>query len=120
MKKYNRTNLMLFALLAALVMVSACAANLSTQAQVKSQSIVIMDTYHAAYVDVKTTLESKSSTVAQREMAVKKRAILVQIWNILGPYEDIINQGGAINAGDITAINSLIDQLAAFATTTAR
>jgi len=110
---------MQYAVLVVMMMfvLSACAANLSTQAQLKQQSTVIMDTYHAAYIDVKTTLGNPASTPAQREMALKKRAILVQIWNILGPYEAILDKGGVINDADIQEINGLIDQLAALATT---
>lgn len=106
-----------FIILALALFMAGCAANLSTQGQLKQQSNVIMDTYHSAYVDVKTTLENPSSTPVQREMALKKRAILVQIWAVLGPYESILEHGGAINDADIQKINGLFDQLAALATT---
>ena len=103
-------------LLMALASFSGCA-NLTPQAQVKSESLVVMETYGAAYEDVKATLNNPASTPAQREMALKKRAILVQVWAILDPYVDIVNQGGAINANDLAAINKLLDQFATLTTT---
>ena len=97
------------------VMLSACAGQ-SVLTQAQSQSTVILDTYHAAYVDVRDTLNNPTSTPDQRAFALKKRAVLVKIWDILKPYEDIINQGGAINVEDISAINKLIDELKNLAT----
>ena len=107
---------MLFIALAVWVMVSACATNQTPLVQAKSASTIIMDTYHAAYVDVRDTLNNPASTQSQRSLALQKRAVLVQIWAILKPYEDTIHNGGTINDMDMTAINNLLDQLASLAT----
>ena len=116
MLKKIHLNLILFIVLAIMVMVSACATSQSPLVQAKSASTVIMDTYHAAYVDVRDTLNNPASTPSQRSIALQKRAILVQIWAVLKPYEDTIYKGGAITDMDMTAVNNLLDQLAAFAT----
>jgi hypothetical protein len=100
-----------------MVVLSSCAANLSTQAQLKSDSIIVMDSYGAAYEDVKTTLNNHLSTPSQREIALKKRAILIKIWVILEPYVDIVNNGGVIDAKNIQAINKLLNELTMLATT---
>ena len=100
------------------VMMSACGTAPSITTQAKSQSTVMLDTYHAAYVDVRDTLNSPLSTPEQRSLALQKRAILVKIWNVLGPYEKLINDGGSPGVEDTQTINALINQLASLATST--
>ena len=115
----NRTkSLMAILFLSTILMFAACATNQPIATQVKSQSTVMLETYHAAFVDVRDTLNSPLSTPAQRSLALQKRAILVKIWNILGPYEDLINKGGSPGADDTQTINILIDQLTSLATST--
>jgi hypothetical protein len=115
----NRTRI-LFAilLLCSALMFASCAANQTIATQAKSQSTAMLDTYHAAFIDVRDTLNNPLSTPAQRSLALQKRAILVKIWDVLGPYEKLINDGGSPGVDDTQTINALIDQLAKLATST--
>ena len=76
----DRTRLLMAVLfLSTMLMLISCAINQPIATQVKSQSMVMLDTYHAAFVDVRDTLNNPVSTPAQRSLALQKRAILVKI-----------------------------------------
>ena len=119
MRMHNRTNLVLFALLAVLVMVSACATTGQTLTA-KQQGIIWGSTYISEYDSVKDVLSSSSSTVAQRELAVKKKDILSKAWPLIkdfnapvdpkNPTGDIV--GYSISAEKISELTRLIDKLA--------
>ena len=119
MRKQNRTNLVLFALLAVLVLVSACATTGQT-ITAKQQGIIWGSTYINEYDSVKDVLSSSSSTVAQRELAVKKKDILSKAWPLIkdfnapvdpkNPTGDIV--GYSISAEKISELTRLIDKLA--------
>ena len=85
MRKQNRTNLVLFALLAVLVMVSACATTGQTLTA-KQQGIIWGSTYISEYDSVKDVLSSSTSTVAQRELALKKKDILTKAWPLIKDF----------------------------------
>jgi hypothetical protein len=116
----NRKNLILFVLLVLVtaVVASGCVttANSPPITQIESSSTVIMDTYLANFNDVKSVLENPNSTPTQRSVALQKRAILIQIWDILGPVQKTIDTGGTPSDADIQAINGLINQLTRVAT----
>ena len=120
MKKQNRTNLVLFALLAVLVMVSACATTGQT-ITAKQQGIIWGSTYISEYDSVKDVLSSSSSTVAQRELAVKKKDILSKAWPLIKDFNAPIDPKNP--TGDIVGysmstvkVNELIKLLEDLAT----
>ena len=120
MKKQNRTNLVLFALLAVLVMVSACATTGQT-ITAKQQGIIWGSTYISEYDSVKDVLSSSTSTVAQRELAVKKKDILSKAWPLIKDFNAPIDPKNP--TGDIVGysmstvkVNELIKLLEDLAT----
>ena len=86
MRKQNRTNLVLFALLAVLVMISACATTGQQTLTAKQQGIIWGSTYISEYDSVKDVLSSSTSTVAQRELALKKKDILIKAWPLIKDF----------------------------------
>jgi hypothetical protein len=86
MRKQNRTNLVLFALLAVLVMISACATTGQQTLTAKQQGIIWGSTYISEYDSVKDVLSSSTSTVAQRELALKKKDILTKAWPLIKDF----------------------------------
>ena len=120
MKKQNRTNLVLFALLAVLVMVSACATTGQT-ITAKQQGIIWGSTYISEYDSVKDVLSSSTSTVAQRELALKKKDILSKAWPLIKDFNAPIDPKNP--TGDIVGysmstvkVNELIKLLEDLAT----
>lgn len=94
-----------------LFIIGGCATTQSPIIQAKSTGIMMMNVYHAAYVDVKTVLSNPSSTPQQQELARAERAILVKVKPLLDIYMDTVNNGGIPPQEASVELNSLIDQL---------
>lgn len=103
--------LRLLSLIIILFIASACITTQSNLIKAKAAGNVMMDTYHAAYVDVKTILSNPNSTIAQQDLARKERVILVKVKPLLDIYMDTVNIGGVPTVESTYEINTLLNQL---------
>lgn len=113
MKERLRIKAILGIVVCLLLVIAACT-NGKTLTQ-KQQATIWMETYNATYDDVYRVMTNPASTAVQKEIALKKRAILVQVWNPLKLYVSIVETGGTPTPAQTEAITKLIDQLAALA-----
>jgi uncharacterized membrane protein len=101
----------LYILLFILVILSACATTGTVPMTAKQQATVWMDTYNAIYDDTISVMKNPLSTSAQKDLAQKKKSILIQVWPLLKVYVSVVEGGGVPLASDTATITDLINQL---------
>jgi len=103
--------------IACIFMIVSCAAITGTKELTpKQQATVWMSTYNSVYDSAMATMTNPNSTQVQKDLALKKKAILTQIYNPLKLYVAIVEGGGVPATEDAKVINDLIDQLSALVT----
>ncbi len=102
-------------LAAALFIIAACAT--MTGMTPKQQAVAWMSIYNAQYDDTMSIMTNPNSTQAQKEMGLKKKAILTQVWPLLKVYVAVIDGGGTPSASETAALTDLINQLTRLAPT---
>ena len=81
----------------------------------KQQAAIWLGIYNAQYDDTFSIMTSPLSTPAQKEIGLKKKAILTQVWPLLKIYVAVIDGGGTPSNNDTIMITELINQLTALA-----
>lgn len=115
---YSR-KMKLIILLFLLVFVAACSSCAWFEAQTKmnpkQQAIVWMGIYNSVYDDTLAVAKNPMSSIAQKEVAEKKRVILTQVWPLMKVYISVLEGGGTPTLTQTAAITDLINQLALLA-----
>jgi hypothetical protein len=111
MKRFKLQVSMALLVFLAIFMVS-CATGTQTT---KQTALYFLDQYNAAYDSTLSMATNPAATPAQKDMVVKKKAILKQMWPALKTYTSIVNSGGTPSASDSKAIQDFVDQLATLA-----
>lgn len=96
-----------------IVILAACATIGQKPMTPQRQAIVWMSVYNAEYDDVFNIMVSPTSTPAQKDMARKKKAILVKVWPLIRAYVTVIDKGATPTPADTAAIIDLINKLTA-------
>lgn len=115
----NRVNLMLFVLLAMVVVVSGCAGQKAMTD--KQQGAVWGGIYVSEYDNVKTVLGNPAATSSQKELAMKKKEILVRAYPLIKDFMSPVDKtnpsgpivGYSMSADKMSMLMSLIDELTA-------
>ena len=120
MKTFRRCHIMLAMCLCLSLMVS-CATLQSpgvanptsapTAMPPEQQITIWMDLYTSQYKDVKNVLTSTTATPEQRQIAVAKRKVLVDVWPLLSTYRDLVDAKGVPTQTQTDAIVELINKL---------
>lgn len=82
----------------------------------KQQATVWMDYYNSVYDDTLRVMTNPASAQSQKNVALHKREILIQVWPLLKVYVSTVDSGGIPSSKDTAAIMDLINQLTAIAT----
>jgi uncharacterized protein YceK len=101
-----------------MVMLAGCASMTVGQPMTpKQQYTVAANTYNTVFDDTMAMAKTPNLTVAQKEMVVKKKAILSQMQPILLLVGNTLKAGGTPSPADLTTLNSLVNQLTTMAST---
>jgi hypothetical protein len=120
--KKNRVNLTLFVLLAMVVVTAGCSGCAGQKAMTdKQQGATWGGIYVSEYDNVKMVLSNPLTTPAQKDLALKKKAILTRAYPLIKDFMapgDKANPAGPIvgysmSADKIALLMSLIDELTA-------
>ena len=105
---FKRSFLLLSVFLMCLV-VSSCA---TTGPQTPDgEPIIWINVYAAQYDDAMTVMKNPQSTQAQKDVAQKKKAILIKAWPLLKVFAATVDSGAVPSANDTAQITDLINQL---------
>lgn len=111
----RRFKVSLAIILLAFVLV-ACATTPAPQSMTpKQQATVFLQTYNAVYDDTMSMATNPNATQAQKDMVVKKKAILTQVWPLLKAYTSIVDGGGTPTPESTAQLTNLINQLTTLA-----
>jgi hypothetical protein len=109
----------ILAILVVLFFIGACASLTGTGTQTmtpKRQATIWLNIYNAQYDDTMSVMTNPNSTAAQKELGLKKKAILTKVWPLLKVYVAVVEGGGIPGDSDTAAITDLINQLTTLAT----
>lgn len=108
--------LILIELLVIMAVLVSCATLGQTKPMTaKQQATVWMSVYNSTYDDILSVMKNPASTTAQKDLAQKKKAVLVQAWPLMKIYVAVVESGGVPTLAQTTAITDLINQLAILA-----
>ena len=99
-----------------LIFTVGCAGWQVQQLTTKQQAAIWFNVYSSAYDDTMTMANNPMITPAQKELVVKKKAVLTQVWPLLKVYSAIVDSGGTPDAATTNQIINLINQLVGGAT----
>ena len=107
MRKRIYIPIMLVMALSLMLMAASCPKTLTA----KQQGAVWFSVYNSTYDDTMSVMKNPASTVVQKEMAQKKKAILVQVWPLLKIYASVVESGGTPDVDITKSITDLMNQL---------
>ena len=93
--------------MALMLMAASCPKTLTA----KQQGAVWFSVYNSTYDDTMSVMKNPASTIVQKEMAQKKKAILVQVWPLLKIYASVVDSGGTPDVNITKSITDLMNQL---------
>lgn len=99
-----------------LCFIVGCATTSTQVSSPKQTALYFLDQYNSAYDDTLTMANNPSITASQKELVIKKKAILKQMWPLLKTYTSVVNGGGIPSPKDEATIYGLINQLTNLAT----
>lgn len=101
------------ALGAVLLMLMACATmNVGTKPlTAKQQYTIAASVYNSTYDDTMNMAKNPNATAVQKEVVLKKKAILTQMRPILLIVGNTLDSGGTPKDADLSALNGFVDQL---------
>jgi len=111
MLKMKKQLVLLFVVL---FMISCASTGLNTMTP-KQQATVWIGIYNSQYDDTYAIMTNPLSTSVQKEIGMKKKAILTQVWPLLKTYIMITDSGGVPSNTDTMLIIDLINQLTTIA-----
>ena len=99
-------------LVACLLLFVSCAAITGNKPlNPKQQCTVWMILYNSEYDSAMATMTNPASTQAQKDLALKKKAILAKVWNPMKLYVAVVEAGGIPSAIDAQTITDLMNEL---------
>lgn len=110
-KKIN----VLFLSLMLLTFMACPGAQITKPLTAKQQAAVWMQIYNQTYDDTMRTAKDPKATSTQKEMVVKKKAILAKLWPLLRTYVAVTDAGGTPAVEQGAAISDLITELTSLA-----
>jgi len=93
--------------MALMLMAASCPKTLTA----KQQGAVWFSVYNSTYDDTMSVMKNPASTIVQKEMAQKKKAILIQVWPLLKIYASVVDSGEIPDADITKSITDLMNQL---------
>jgi len=121
MLKYNKYFRVLI-LIALVFSIASCVTTgqvISSKAQQEKNATIWIETYESVYKDSMSVMKNPDSTQAQKDIALKQRDILKQVWPLLKAYTapaDPANPSGPMAGVNEDLIIQLMNQLTTLAT----